>query len=213
MVTEYILGVKSPSTFLLALKDSDQDVVEREGAPCVVILSFRGTSAVVYRPPDRHGIILDIRPFEAESLARSHAGAEEPTPEIDIPLIFEVMHEPPCLVRLQDLLAFLLCVPRDLQLRECHGHESGPYAELTEIDQHASDIREGFLCQRVTILLSGLPDQFLIIVQRQIRQTFTAEDREQIDPPDAFGVGVVFRTCQRINLNEVSFPCRPERFD
>ena len=123
------------------------------------------------------------------------------------------MHEAPCLVRLQDLLAFLFRVSGNLQFRKCHGHESGTHAELAEIDQHASDIREGFLCQRVTILLSGLPDQFLVIVQRQIRQTFTAEDREQIDPPDAFGVGVVLRTCQRINLNEVSFPCRPERFD
>lgn len=123
------------------------------------------------------------------------------------------MHEPSGLVRLQDLLAFLLRVPGNLQLRKCHGHESGPYAELTEIDQHATDIRECFLCQRFTVLLSGLPDQFLVIVQCQIGETFKLQYRQEIDAANAFGVGVVLRSGECLDFNEVSVPCRPEGLD
>lgn len=123
------------------------------------------------------------------------------------------MHEPSGLVRLQDLLAFLLRISGDFQLRKCHGHESGPYAELTEIDQHASYIRECFLRQRVTVLFSGLPDQFLVIVQCQIWKTFGAENRQEIDASYAFGVGVVLRSGEGLDFNKVSIPCRPEGLD
>lgn len=60
MITEYVFGIETPGTFLLVLKDPDQDLVEREGASGIIVLTFRGTASVIDRPTDRDGSVLDV---------------------------------------------------------------------------------------------------------------------------------------------------------
>lgn len=123
------------------------------------------------------------------------------------------MHETSGLVRLQYLLAFLLGVTWYFQFGKGHGHESGTNTEFTEVDQDTTDIGKGFLCERFTVLLSGLPDQLLIVVERQIGEPFFLQDREKIDPTNGFRVRIVLRTGQSIYLNKVAIPCSSERLD
>ena len=107
MVTEDILRVQPPCPSMLIGKDPVQDRIQNERAPRVVVLSFRLSASVVLGASDRYDTVFDVCPLETESFARSHSGTEEPAPQVDIPLVIEVVHEPSCLFRLQYLFADL----------------------------------------------------------------------------------------------------------
>ena len=169
MVTENVLGIESPRLSVLIRKDAVKDRVQHERAPCVIVLAFRLTASVVLRSADRHDTVLNVGPLKAQRFARSHSGTKEPPPQVDIPFILKVVHEPSRLIRLQDLFADLRSVLRHPQKREREVHDLRALAILREVHNYTADIGKCFLRQFGAVLLPCAEEDRLKVLERQRR--------------------------------------------